>query len=99
LDENLSNDIRYADYTTLSVIFKLRISTSALEADCAKWGMKVNPTKCKIIVNEFVLLGSVLPGTTDVKRQIGLVSSAFGRLKKKFKKDIPILLKMHLHYS
>jgi len=52
-------------------------------------------------VNEFVLLGSVLPGTTDVKRQIGLVSSAFGRLKKKFwsKKDIPILLKMRLHFS
>ena len=80
--------------------------------------MKVNPEKCKIISNdpdniqidgknvekvqEFVFLGSVVPGTSsDVKRRIGLASSAFGHLKEKIwsNKDISIPLKIRLYYS
>ena len=81
LDEILSNDIRYADDTTrITMVFdKLHISTNELEASCAKWGMKVNPAKCKVIssdqndikidgkvvekVKELIFLGSVVPGT------------------------------------
>ena len=113
-------DIRYADDTTLfSVIFnKLCISTKELEACCLKWGMKVNPAKCKIIsidpddiqidgkkvdkVDQFVFLGSIVPGTTsEIKRHIGLASTAFGRLKQRFwsKMNILLPLKIQLYYS
>ena len=45
------NNIRYADDTTLvDLVFdKLQISTNELEKACSKWGMKINPTKCKIM--------------------------------------------------
>ena len=83
LSQNLSSDIRYADDTTLisAVFSKLSISTGELEAACHKWGMKINPDKCKIItsdggniqinsenvkkVEEFTFLGSVVPGTSS----------------------------------
>ena len=54
LDNNLSNNIRYADDTTLiSCIFdKLLLSSEALEEACKKWGMKINSAKCKIISPE-----------------------------------------------
>ena len=54
LDNNLTNDIRYADDTTLiSCIFeKLKLSSEALETACKKWGMKINSSKCKILSSE-----------------------------------------------
>ena len=73
------NNIRYADDTTLvDLVFdKLQISTNELEKACSKWGMKINPTKCKIMtadnrditingspvdkVDDFVFLGSNVP--------------------------------------
>ena len=73
------NNIRYADDTTLvDLVFdKLHISTNELEKACSKWGMKINPTKCKIMtadnrditingspvdkVDDFVFLGSNVP--------------------------------------
>ena len=73
------NNIRYADDTTLVdlAIDKLQISTNELEKACSKWGMKINPTKCKIMtddnqditingspvdkVDDFVFLGSNVP--------------------------------------
>ena len=73
------NNIRYADDTTLVdlVSDKLQISTNELEKACSKWGMKINPTKCKIMtaddrditingspvdkVDDFVFLGSNVP--------------------------------------
>ena len=73
------NNIRYADDTTLMdlVFDKLQISTNELEKACSKWGMKINPTKCKIMtddnrdiaingspvdkVDDFVFLGSNVP--------------------------------------
>ena len=73
------NNIRYADDTTLvDLVFdKLQISTNELEKACSKWGMKINPTKCKIMtadnrditingspvdkVDDFVYLGSNVP--------------------------------------
>ena len=82
LDGNISIDIRYADDTALlaAIFDKLSLSTSELEASCCKWGMKVNPSKCKIIssdpneiridgknvekVDDFIFLGSVIPGTS-----------------------------------
>ena len=120
LNDHLSSDIRYADDTTLiSAIFdKLGLSTSELEASCQKWGMKVNPAKCKIIssspddiqiegkdvekVQEFVFLGSVVPGTSsDVQRRIALAASAFGRLKEKIwsNQNVSMELKIRLYYS
>ena len=44
-------DTKYADDTTLihAIFEKLKIATGALETSCKKWGMKVNPDKCKII--------------------------------------------------
>ena len=47
-------DTKYADDTTLiSAIFeKLKIATRQLETSCKKWGMKVNPDKCKIISSD-----------------------------------------------
>ncbi len=81
LDDRLSIGIRYADDTTLvAVIFDLlRISTNELEQACAKWGMKINAKKCKMIspsldnltingsnvdkIEEFTFLGSVVPGS------------------------------------
>ena len=77
------NNIRYADDTTLveMVFEKLQISTNALEDACRKWGMKINPTKCKVMsgdprditldstpidkVNSFVFLGSNVPTVED----------------------------------
>ena len=73
------NNIRYADDTTLvDLVFdKLQISTNKLEKACSKWGMKINPTKCKIMtadnrditingspvdkVDDFIFLGSNVP--------------------------------------
>ena len=54
LDGNISIDIRYADDTALlaAIFDKLSLSTSELEASCCKWGMKVNPSKCKIISSD-----------------------------------------------
>ena len=51
LNKDLSNEIRYADDTTLiSCIFeKLNLMSESLDASCKKWGMKVNPSKCKIL--------------------------------------------------
>ena len=76
---DMYTEISYADGRTLiSAIFeKIKISTNELEASCRKWGMKVNPAKCKIIsadvniiqidgsivqkVERFTFLGSVVP--------------------------------------
>ena len=73
------NNIRYADDTTLvDLVFdKLQISTNELEKACSKWGMKINPKKCKVMtadnrditingspvdkVDDFVFLGSNVP--------------------------------------
>ena len=73
------NNIHYADDTTLvNLVFdKLQISINELEKACSKWGMKFNPTKCKIMtddnrditmngspvdkVGHFVFLGSNVP--------------------------------------
>ena len=73
------NNIRYADDTTLvDLVFdKLQISTNELDKACSKWGMKINPQKCKIMsadnrditingspvdkVDDFVFLGSNAP--------------------------------------
>jgi hypothetical protein len=101
-----------------AIFNKLGITTNELEASCQKWGMKVNSAKCNVISNDpdniqidgenvkkvqqFVFLGSVVPGTTsDVKRRIGLASSAFGRLKEKIwsNRKISIPLKIRLFYS
>jgi hypothetical protein len=47
------NNIRYADDTTLmDMNFEnLQVSTNKLEKACSTWGMKINPTKCKIMSN------------------------------------------------
>ena len=73
------NNIRYADDTTLMDLFfdKLQISTNELEKACSNWGMKTNPTKCKVMtedsrditvnnspvdkVSDFVFLGGNVP--------------------------------------
>ena len=73
------NNIRYADDTTLMelVFEKLQLSTNEMEKACKRWGMKINPTKCKIMTNDprdiilnnvpvdkvddFVFLGSSVP--------------------------------------
>ena len=73
------NNIRYADDTTLMdlVFEKLEISTNELEKACSRWGMKINPSKFKIMsqdkrhitlndaiinkVDDFVFLGSNVP--------------------------------------
>ena len=73
------NNIRYADDTTLMdlVFEKLQHTTTQLEMSCSRWGMKINPTKCKVMssdtrditinntvaekVDEFVFLGSSVP--------------------------------------
>ena len=54
LHADMSTDIRYADDITLiSLIFeKLKLSTQELENACAKWGLKVNAAKCKIMSPE-----------------------------------------------
>ena len=83
LDHCLSTDVRYADDTTLiaHIFDKLKLSTKELENACRKWGLKVNPLKCKVMsqemddiqidnetvakVNHFVFLGSVVPNTSD----------------------------------
>ena len=60
---------------------KLQISTRELETACRKWGLKINSQKCKVmsrddrniyvensivkIVDKFVFLGSVVPGSSD----------------------------------
>ena len=80
--------------------------------------MKINGSKCKIIsaeskcikidqkkvehVQEFVLLGSVVPDcSSDVKRRIALASAAFGRLKKAIwsNKSITKSLKVRLYQA
>ena len=80
--------------------------------------MKINAGKCKVIspseedifienhpiekVNEFVFLGSVVPGSaSDIKRRIALASVASGRLKDKIwnRKDITKSLKVRLYYA
>jgi hypothetical protein len=89
------NNIRYADDTTLMemVFEKLQLSTDELERACAKWGMKINPTKCKIMsedtrditlnqspiakVNNFVFLGSNVPSVEESTR---LAAWVFSRL-------------------
>ena len=73
------NNIRYADDTTLMdlVFEKLQETTTQLEKSCSRWGMKINPTKCKVMssdervitinnnvvdkVDECVFLGSSVP--------------------------------------
>ena len=83
LDHSLSTDIRYADDTTLitHIFDKLKMSTKELENACKKWGLKVNPLKCKVMTQEtddiqidnntvdkvdhFVFLGSDVPNTSD----------------------------------
>ena len=96
----MCSQTRYADDTTLiSAIFqKLKISTNDPEASCKKWGMRRNPDRCKIIspeadniqidgnkVERFSFLCSVVLGSSsDIRRSIGLTSSVFGQLKKKY---------------
>ena len=48
------NNIRYADdATVVDLVFdKLQISTNELEKACSKWGMQINPTKCKIMTDD-----------------------------------------------
>ena len=45
-------DIRYADDTTImSIVFdKLQLSTEEFQATFRKWGMKINFSKCKVII-------------------------------------------------
>ena len=80
---DMSIDIRYADDTILiSAIFdKLQLSTAELENACARWGMKTNVDKCKVLsqndgpiriegaivenVESFVFLGNVVPDTGE----------------------------------
>ena len=80
--DDMSMEVRYADDTTLlSAMFeKLQLSTTELEIACARWGMKINVDKCKVLsqndgqvyiagaavekVNNFFFLGSVVPGTS-----------------------------------
>lgn len=53
-------------------------------------------------VQEFVFLGSVLPGTSsDINRRIALATVAFGKLKKNIwaHKTIPMKLKIRLYYA
>ena len=81
-----------------TIFQKLKLSTAELETACQRWGMKINGAKCKLMspsndslsidglqvgsVEEFVFLGSVVPGTSsDIKRRIALASQAFGRLR------------------
>ena len=77
------NNIRYADDTTLlELVFeKLQVATDELDNACKKWGMKINPAKCKIMtddprditlnntpiekVKEFVFLGSNIPSVEE----------------------------------
>lgn len=77
------NNIRYADDTTLlDLVFeKLQVTTDELDKACKKWGMKINPAKCKIMtddprditlnnipiekVKEFVFLGSNIPSVEE----------------------------------
>ena len=99
-----------------AIFEKLELSTAELETACSKWGMKINVRKCKIISNdqrdimiegspvekteEFVFLGSLIPGTEpDVNRRIMLASSAFGRLKDSIwsRNDISRNLKLRLY--
>jgi hypothetical protein len=99
-----------------AIFTKLQLTTQELETACKKWGMKINADKCRIIstddriiniggkdidhVEEFVFLGSVVPGTSsDVCRRISLAAVSFGRLKDSIwrKRDIPKDLKIRLY--
>ena len=52
LDTNLSFDIRYADdITTMSTMFEKLQRSTELQAACRKWGMKINYSKCNIIIS------------------------------------------------
>ena len=80
---DMSIDIRYADDTILiSTIFdKLQLSTAELDNACARWEMKTNVDKCKVLsqnngpirnegaivenVESFVFLGNVVPDTGE----------------------------------
>ena len=48
------NNIRYADDTTLTdlVFEKLQKTTTQLEKSRSRWGMKINPTKCKVMSSD-----------------------------------------------
>ena len=77
------NNVRYDDDTTLMemVFDKLQISTDALKEACSKWGMKINPAKCKVMsedphsitlngtpidkADDFISLGSNVPKGED----------------------------------
>ena len=54
LDEDLCCDIRYADDTTLiaATFDLLGLATAQLEEACAKYGLKINGEKCKIMTKE-----------------------------------------------
>ena len=86
-----------------------------LEVASARWGMRINVDKCKVLsendgqvyiagaavekVNDFVFLGSVVPGTSgDVKRRVALASSAFGRLRKSVwsRREVSLRLKVRI---
>ena len=77
------NNIRYADDTTLVEmdLESLQQTTNMLQEACARWGMKINPTKCQVMSNDtnnivldqapiekvdnFVFLGSNVPSMED----------------------------------
>ena len=101
-----------------AMLHKLKEMTSELENSCKHWGMKINAVKCKVIspseedifienhpiekVNEFVFLGSVVPGSaSDIKRRIAIASVSFGRLQNKIWKrnDVTKSLKVRLYYA
>ena len=54
------------------------------------------------VVKKFLLLGSILPDTTDdVKRRIAMASTAFDRLRKNIwcRRDLPNAIKLRLFNS
>ncbi|PIK46566.1 hypothetical protein BSL78_16575 [Apostichopus japonicus] len=77
------NNIRYADDTTLIEmdLDSLQEATNKLQEACTRWGMKINPKKCKIMsedtkdvllnqvpvekVDNFVFLGSNVPSMEE----------------------------------
>ena len=111
---DMSIDIRYADDTILiSAIFdKLQLSTAELENACARWGMKTNVDKCKILsqndgpiriegaivenVESFVFLGNVVPDTGE--DVIRITSTEFKRIRRSVwsRRDVSLRLKIRL---
>ena len=53
LNGKMVTDVRYADDTTfISAVFeKLELAKSELEKTCAKWGLKINPNKCAVLIS------------------------------------------------